>query len=260
MNLGSSVLATPSLFHTDSLGFLAQQRRRSLCTTYQHMKKFNLLTCIVSIFVSASTHAATGTITIINPHRGTYLYSVYERHGGSVGGDVDIRRSAQQQEIPALTTTYIEIVETPKDIGKPAAVSAIGSIPIVGGVLRSDVILEAGFSEVWNQPGIVQVNPMSTLQTLAEDGERNQSDIILRKYGSTIFDNAADLARIINIIKEIKARVGIDDGDHVLLSLPDDLQRIVNDAHVKGSRVIIIIRTIIQERGKGLNAVNVKLA
>jgi cold shock CspA family protein len=51
----------------------------------------------------------------------------------------------------------------------------------------------------------------------------------------------------------------IRENDHIFL-LPRELQRIVDEARLKGGRVFILIQFEVQEGKKGLNAVNVKLA
>ena len=189
------------------------------------MKTLLLLTLAVSTFTSIHAYAATGIIVVRNPN-GKHSFSVYDREDGD-----------------SAVTTYIEIVETP----------LVASIPIVGGVL-SDTIFEVATDGDWKERGVLQVNPMSTLESLAEISESRASELVLRKSGSILFQSSStEYARVIRIIKDIKAR--IQGGDTVLVGLPEELQKIVDGAGARGSRVILIFR-----RKKGLEAVNVKLA
>lgn len=191
-----------------------------------YMKTLLLLILAVSTFTSIHANAATGIIVVRNPN-GKNTFSVYER-----------------QDDASAVTTYIEIVEAP----------TVSSIPTVGGVLR-DTIFEVAPDGDLKERGLLQVNQMSTLETLADASDSKGSGLVLRKSGSVIFqDSGTEYARIIRVIKEIKARV--QEGDTILVGLPEELQKIVDGASARGSRVILIFR---QEK-KGLNAVNVKLA
>lgn len=190
-----------------------------------------------------------GTIDIISLDQGTYLYSVYARkiiHGGSTGGDTD-RRTDVQQEASSSITTYIEIVESPMGTDKSPAVSAIGSIPFVGGVL-SDLILEVDNTDVWNQLGLIQVNPTSMIEVLAAEGAGNHSGLQLMTKGKVKFFNDEKRRKVI----------GSNQREGVYLVLPEEVKEVVDEILVNGNRVFIIIRT--QEGKKGPNAVNVKLA
>lgn len=221
------------------------------------------LFCVVTTFglalflPSLSTQAATGTIIIKNPNGkslisldpGAYSYAVRER----LNCMRDTKPSDQyESNCSKQAITYLEIVNanSQAETGSASAGTAIGSIPIVGGVL-----LEVVNNDTWNQPGLSQVSSKSPLEAISEGG----SGIELKKTGS-ITVHADEASRIVNIIKEIKARTQTDDTDALILAIPAELQRIVDEARANRNRVIIIIQGNMREGKKGLNAVNVKKA
>ena len=126
----------------------------------------------------------------------------------------------------------------------------------------SDLILEVTVNPELHRPptGISRVENKSALGGMEMFRTGSIVQLLsreLRKSGSIIL-HADEAARIINIIKSIKARIQFDGDNNLLLAIPIELQQIVDDAVEKNNRIIIIIRTPLGK--KGPNAVNVKLA
>src|SRR5207245_299329 len=97
--------------------------------------------------------------------------------------------------------------------------------------------------------GVIEVVPVSTLELLAfADGSAGQWPVQLMKKGTVKFFNES----------KVTHDKYLENG-RFLLSLPQELQNLVDDAAKGSSHVIIILREV-QEGKKGLNAVNVKLA
>lgn len=196
------------------------------------MNKLSLFTGFFFIFAFTSAQAASGTATLLSLTQGTYNYAVYAQKDENSG-----------------STIYIEIAEAPVNASKA---SAVGSIPFVGGALRSDVSLEVGAGEVLNHPELFAVAPLSTIETLAGDGTENQPGIQFMKKGVVKFFNDEKQRRHPGKID------GQAKGLYLLLS--DEFEKIVTEARTNSNRVIIIIRLKVENGKKGLNAVNVKLA
>ncbi len=173
---------------------------------------------------------------------GTYSYSL------------DMRDEA------GVTTAYFKLVETPINLGKTAVSAAIGSIPFAGGVLAGAVSSESIFEILSEKAkgaaphmdGINEVVPLSAL-VLADASAKNSSELKRMKTGTVkFFNESKGLA--------FPALDPKDLGTHMFLTLPAELQKMADEAQMKGIRVILILQFEIQEGKKGLNAVNVKKA
>lgn len=113
------------------------------------------------------------------------------------------------------------------------------------------MILEVDNGEVWNQPGLNQVNPTSMIEALVAEGAGNHSGVQLMSKGKVKWFNDQRRRKIIGNLDG-------KDNHRVYLALPDEVDKLLDEAIETSNRVIIIIR--IQQGKKGPNAVNVKLA
>ena len=220
---------------------------------------------------------------------GTYRYSFYEqivlRHtpfhnrNGETDGQEDSVLQGQNQtglskceSQPGLRTDSSEVWNQPINgfaIDCVKEVTTFLEIVADGGLSErneliplSDLILEVKVDPDLHRPptGINRVGNLSALGGIEMFRTGSIVQLLsreLRKSGSIIL-HADEAARIVNIIKEIKARIQFDGGNNVFLGIPIELQQIVDDAVEKNNRIIIIIRTPLGK--KGPNAVNVKLA
>jgi len=188
---------------------------------------------------SLSTQAATGKIVIVDPSgrtgstlislaHGTYRYTLYEAWPCRS----DARSYDQDASCGDKMTTYLEIRQNEPSL----VVSAIGSIPFVGGVLASAILEALNQADDSLPPGMIQVNPKSALEAIVDGG----SGIELRKSGSIIV-HADEANRAKVVVSLPNGRVPRDNGTNVILAIPLELQAIVDEARTNSSRVIIIL-------------------
>ena len=201
------------------------------------MKKLTLLTFALSIFASVLATAGQSKVEVLSLNDGTYTYSVSEqKSNGSHNGDINIKRSP--------LTTYVEIVEQPNGSG------------IASQALMAQLVLEVAADSPKNDNGINRVLPKTTLEQLADDSGTDPGPVNRMNTGTVNFFNESK--------KELFVHVSgltdqIRENDHIFL-LPPELQKIVDEARLKGNRVLILLQFEVAEGKKGLNAVNVKLA
>ncbi|MGK5088428.1 hypothetical protein WDW86_12790 [Bdellovibrionota bacterium FG-2] len=163
-----------------------------------------------------------------------------------------------------VSTAYFKLVETPINIGKTAVTGAVGSIPIVGGLLAGAVTSETMFAilsekakgAVPHMDGINEVVPISVLDALADASSKNSSALKRMHKGTVKFSNESKGLAFL-------AFPAIDPKDaatNMFLTLPAELQKMADVAQMKGIRIIVIIQYPLKEGKKGLNAVNMKRA
>lgn len=103
------------------------------------------------------------------------------------------------------------------------------------------------------QNTLIKVEPITISQLMVfADGSTNQWPLRLMKNGVVKFFNEAK--------KDYSTDPYVEDSQRsVLLNLPSELKKVIDEAAKDDAHVLIIIRDV-QEGKKGLNAVNVKLA
>jgi hypothetical protein len=103
------------------------------------------------------------------------------------------------------------------------------------------------------QNSLIKVEPITITQLMVfADGSTNQWPLMLMKNGVVKFFNEAK--------KDYSTDPYVEDTQKsVLLNLPSELKKVIDEAAKDEAHILIIIRDV-KEGKKGLNAVNVKLA
>ncbi len=180
---------------------------------------------ILILAFTSSLFAASVKQQVISLNPGTWCYAVYE------AGD------------PKAPTVLLEI-STPegndcddKDESR---------------LVTKEISLQLDRGELGKRKSSYEVSALSTIKVIGADGSTNQWPLLKMKNGTVKFFDSSKRFRD-DPYAEDATRLSIQ------LELPSELQIILEEACLNAEKVIIILKEV-QDKKKGLEAVNVKLA